>query len=170
MGKRTQFLKSTIEPTKLMRVSFVPQIKLLGIWCKPLLPIARFGGLFFARTFHACASIVRLENVIVVRRCGRVSVRARVRECGRAKRPKTFKLKTFWLPVATGRLGYYDFSAKTFKLKTLHLVTRLQNTPNLLQNPVTQLFGKYPPKSNTKRFKNSEREREIDIIYIYVTL
>jgi hypothetical protein len=60
---------------------------------------------------------------------------------------------------------------KTFKLKTFStLVTMLQNTPNLLQKPVTQLFGKYTPKSNTKRFKNAEREREIDIIYIYVTL
>jgi hypothetical protein len=60
---------------------------------------------------------------------------------------------------------------KTFKLKTFStLVTMLQNTPNLLQKPVTQLFGKYPPKSNTKRFKNTEREIDIYIIYIYVTL
>jgi hypothetical protein len=60
---------------------------------------------------------------------------------------------------------------ETSNLRTFgKLVTMLQNTPDLLQNPVTPLFGKYPPKSNTKRFKNQEREREIDIIYIYVTL
>ena len=60
---------------------------------------------------------------------------------------------------------------KTFKLKTFStLVTMLQNTPNLLQKPVTQLFGKYPPKSNTKCFKNTEREIDIYIIYYIVTL
>lgn len=96
-------------------------------------------------------------------------MRARVRERGREQRGdlrqsgKTSNLRTLWW-------HNYD-DGETSNLRTFGtLVTMLQNTPNLLQNPVTQLFGKYPPKSNTKRFKNSEREREIDIIYIYVTL
>jgi hypothetical protein len=100
-------------------------------------------------------------------------VRAYASEGEGSDESKTSKLRTFLLQQRAGSatMTFPHPHGKTSKLRTFcNLVTMLQNTPNLLQKPVTQLFGKSPPKSNTKRFKNSEREREIDIIYIYVTL
>jgi hypothetical protein len=63
---------------------------------------AFFRPKFLQHEHHACASIIRSENVIVARRCGRASARVRVREWGReargdqaAKVSKSYKVITF---------------------------------------------------------------------------